>query len=53
MKRLTCHGILIALIAILFQSAYSGFVDWFDWDLMLKENMIDPVWFRRFFGLKP
>ena len=53
MKRLTLNAILIALIAILFRRAYSGILDWFDWDLMLFDNRIDPAKFRSFFGMAP
>ena len=53
MKSLTLQAILICTIAILFQSTYSGFIDWIDWDLMLYENRIDPAKFRRYLGLPP
>ena len=53
MKSLTLNAILIALIAILFRRAYSGILDWFDWDLMLFDNRIDPAKFRSFLGMAP
>ena len=53
MKSLTLQAILISLIAILFQSTNSGFIDWFDWDLMLFDNRIDPAKFRRYLGIPP
>ena len=56
MKRLIVYATImqIVLIATLFESAYSWSIfELFDWDLILKDNRIDPVWFRKYFGFAP